>query len=68
VDLFSRFPEPPRNLFAIFAPRAEPLLQNQARTSRDKYGDSLRDLRLQLSRTLHIDVEYQVCAVRGVFT
>src|SRR5262249_11441671 len=60
-DLLSRFPQPPFDYFIpVLAAGTQSLLQNLPRGSQDKNGYSLRNLTLQLSRTLDVDVEYQV--------
>ena len=49
-----------RSLHRVFAARTQPLLQNLPGGRQDKDRNRLRNLTLQLSRTLHVDVEYQV--------
>src|SRR5204863_6585044 len=49
----------------ILAARAEPLLQDLPRRGQHKHGHSFRNLLFQLSRTLHIDVEYQIQSARA---
>src|SRR5205807_2357666 len=55
--------KPPRDhILPVLATRTEPLLQYLPRGGQDKHGHSFRNLLLQLSRTLDIDVEYQIQA------
>src|ERR1700733_810308 len=69
LNFLRRSPQPALNhFFAILGPRAKPLLQNVPRRRQYKNADGLRDGYLQLSRTLDINVEYQVFALaRGRF-
>src|ERR1700733_13863885 len=56
------------HFFAVLRARTKPLLQNVPRGRQHKNADRLRNRYLQLSRTLDIDVEYQVFSrARGGF-
>ena len=67
LNFFRCTPQPALNhFFAVLGPRSQPLLQNILRRRQHENADRLRDSYLQLSRTLDVDVEYQVLAlVRG---
>src|ERR1019366_10734122 len=65
LNLSGRIPQPPfDHCVAIFSACAQALLQDFWRRSQDKHGDSVGKPTLQLSRTLHVDVLYQVFALR----
>src|ERR1700722_12457388 len=62
-NLFSRSPQTALNhFFAVFGARAEALLENIPGWRKHKNTNSFRDRYLQLSRTLDVNVEYQVLA------
>src|SRR5208283_4244510 len=65
-DFLGRVPQPPfDHLVPILAARAQSALENLPRRSQDEDGYSLGNLLYQLSRTLYVDVEYQVPARRA---
>src|ERR1700680_139193 len=49
----------------VLRPSAQPLLKNLPAGSQYEYGNSVRNLLFQLSRTLDVDVEQQVHALGG---
>src|SRR5437588_5514441 len=62
-DFARGVPQPPLDHAAgILRARAQSLFQDLARWRQDKNGNCVRNLTLQLSRTLDINVEYQVLA------
>src|SRR4051812_7971514 len=62
-DLFGRFPQPPLNhIVPVLASCAKPLFQNLPGGSQYKDGNCFGNPVFQLSRTLYVDVEYQVTA------
>ncbi len=66
-NLFGRVAQPPfDDRIGILTARSQPLFQNLAGRSQDKNRHRLWNLTLQLSRTLDVDVEYQVGAAAPV--
>ena len=53
------------HFLAVLRPRTEPLLENFPGRWKHEDTDSFRNRYLQLSRTLDVDVEYQVAALVG---
>ncbi len=61
ANLVSCVAQPPfDDCIGIFAARAQPLFQDLAGRGQDKNTHRIGNLTLQLSRTLHVNVEYQV--------
>ena len=64
LNLSGRIPQPPFDHCGDLLRVRTGLLQDFWRRSHDKHGDSVGKPTLQLSRTLHVDVLYQVFPLR----